>query len=671
MNDINKQTYLLSFSIGPVQEFISSARTVRDLWSGSYILSWLTAKAASVIINDPWKGDLLHLEKPEENPLIRLALMEKPPEKGEEGFLLSSLPNMFIAQVNLSNDKDKEIICKEVSNAVEKEWKDIADKVREILDENWKGKLGDEYPKWDEGWDSQVESFWDIRTAIIRYDENAVNTAKNLHIDLFNETEEGKFKANTAILARLAAAQKMIRHYPTHESCREDIETRPKCSLCGAYSQMGPRAGKSEDCMKTAREFWEKVTQKPHISWERIQKKDRFCAIQLIKRFAWIAYFAERTGFKNEPWKKRVWDTATIAAMDWMKEINPNGELLHKKIEDQLMDKNVKYHWSGHWLHWNSRNQFSDDKGDEPPCPEDEWDLIKEARKVARKKDLSEFPPTYYAILTLDGDKMGKRFQNLNQEEYRDVGTSLIDFGLNEIKKIVEEEHLGILVYSGGDDLLALLPASKVLQCAKEIHDSLEGLKPKDNGKMPGGPIKSSAGIAVAHYKYDLREALQEARNAEIIAKNSGRDCLALKILRRSGEHTTTVFPWDCIEHVVNLISQFKDPQGKTDRWSYDLRAEWNQIIGDALLPKEKKTSDSNEEEKQRNNLLGQIIDAELKRRLRRSDNAPEGGEDIWSGIRDSILEKLEDENKGLVARDTTLTLIQSASFLARGKEGE
>jgi hypothetical protein len=35
----------LSFMIGPVQPFIESARTLRDLWSGSYLLSWLTASA--------------------------------------------------------------------------------------------------------------------------------------------------------------------------------------------------------------------------------------------------------------------------------------------------------------------------------------------------------------------------------------------------------------------------------------------------------------------------------------------------------------------------------------------------------------------------------------------------------------------------------------------------
>jgi hypothetical protein len=44
----------LSFSLGPVQSFIASARTVRDLWTGSYLLSYLTFEAMRPILE---KGD--------------------------------------------------------------------------------------------------------------------------------------------------------------------------------------------------------------------------------------------------------------------------------------------------------------------------------------------------------------------------------------------------------------------------------------------------------------------------------------------------------------------------------------------------------------------------------------------------------------------------------------
>ena len=36
-------SYLLTFQLGPVQDFLAAAKTTRDLWSGSYILSYLMA----------------------------------------------------------------------------------------------------------------------------------------------------------------------------------------------------------------------------------------------------------------------------------------------------------------------------------------------------------------------------------------------------------------------------------------------------------------------------------------------------------------------------------------------------------------------------------------------------------------------------------------------------
>ena len=44
----NTQFFL--FQVGPVQEFIAQARSTRDLWSGSYLLSWLMAAGARALV---------------------------------------------------------------------------------------------------------------------------------------------------------------------------------------------------------------------------------------------------------------------------------------------------------------------------------------------------------------------------------------------------------------------------------------------------------------------------------------------------------------------------------------------------------------------------------------------------------------------------------------------
>ena len=43
----------LSFTLGPVQPFIEAARSVRDLWSGSALLSWLAFQAMKPILEQP------------------------------------------------------------------------------------------------------------------------------------------------------------------------------------------------------------------------------------------------------------------------------------------------------------------------------------------------------------------------------------------------------------------------------------------------------------------------------------------------------------------------------------------------------------------------------------------------------------------------------------------
>jgi CRISPR-associated protein Cmr2 len=668
VNNINNPKYLLSFSIGPVQDFISSARTVRDLWSGSYILSWLTAKAISLVIKEPQNVKLIYLDKPEEHPLIKLIL--KGEGKGKPEILIPCLPNYFIAEVKDSNDDEIRELQKKIDKAVCKEWLKIAREVKKKLNEMWTPENLKENHLWDKEWKTQIRSYWDIRTAAIPFDKNALYSplVKDMEFKKEDMDEDKTFKANKNILGLLDAAKKNIRHYPKHENSEE---TRPKCSLCGVYSQMGPRAkGKDYEQMILSREFWEKAVKLLDIPWERIQTKDRFCAIHLVKRFAWSAYLSGATG--HPPSERRVWDTATIAAMDWMdkiKDIKKEKNLLHEIAEEKLMDperlkdpKAEKCHWSGHWLHWKTPDEGADQEGGEPVCPTEVWTLIEDYRKTARENKLSYFPPSYYAILAIDGDKMGERFSNAGRKHGIELGTNLIKFATVKVKDIIEGENLGTLVYCGGDDVLALAPTATILKCAKKIHDDLLDKDPLE--KDPKKKLTSSGGIAIAHYKYDLREALEAARKAEKKAKDSGRDCLGLTILRRSGTHTTAVLPWKAVNVLQKLIKAFQN--NKTDRWSYQLRREWDMIVGEDF--KDPKNQENIPPQ------LHEIIDAEMRRLIERSDKPPKKAFKLYQILVCRIENQMKKEKDNstiisLKARDDALTLIQSASFLARGKE--
>src|SRR5262245_45152117 len=51
----------LHFHLGPVQSFIAEARRTRDIWAGSFLLSWLTAHALSAAVGTKTTSQLSRL----------------------------------------------------------------------------------------------------------------------------------------------------------------------------------------------------------------------------------------------------------------------------------------------------------------------------------------------------------------------------------------------------------------------------------------------------------------------------------------------------------------------------------------------------------------------------------------------------------------------------------
>jgi CRISPR-associated protein Cmr2 len=63
---------LLKLQIGPVQDFIAQARSTRDLWSGSYVLSWLMTCALHKL------ADLMGGTEPVRTAVIYPSLQNQP-----------------------------------------------------------------------------------------------------------------------------------------------------------------------------------------------------------------------------------------------------------------------------------------------------------------------------------------------------------------------------------------------------------------------------------------------------------------------------------------------------------------------------------------------------------------------------------------------------------------
>jgi len=115
--------FLLKFQIGPVQDFIAQARSTRDLWSGSYLLSWLVAAGIRKLKQ---QGSLLIFPYDSEKCQPLLELPDSARAADHKGLLTPNLPNIFIAKI--STEKPGKL-ASEVKAAIAQEWQDIAQAV--------------------------------------------------------------------------------------------------------------------------------------------------------------------------------------------------------------------------------------------------------------------------------------------------------------------------------------------------------------------------------------------------------------------------------------------------------------------------------------------------------------------------------------------------------------
>lgn len=132
-------SHLLAFHLGPVQDFIATARRTQDWWMGSWLLSHLSRKAIDIA---QYKGATLVLPKAVQAP--------KDPA-------IADTPNHFLARIEAANPAE---VGRAVEAGVRSEWLLIHRKVKTDLFDCVADDL----------WTRQLETFLEIYWAIVRDD---------------------------------------------------------------------------------------------------------------------------------------------------------------------------------------------------------------------------------------------------------------------------------------------------------------------------------------------------------------------------------------------------------------------------------------------------------------------------------------------------------------------
>lgn len=390
---------------------------------------------------------------------------------------------------------------------------------------------------------------------------------------------------------RVMAAAKAVR--PFAQQAQEGW----RCSLTGETEWLTTdRAQLTKSYRQQTDTLWAKIsTKKP--AWAK--SGEHLGALPAIKRL-WPTLFAEEVGtaLGNRDLDRFVVSTHTMALAhqldQWL--VKTASETLPQppiQADPVALPRKLIRNHAGHpGLDIAKRLPAMLDAADEQTDDSTTHKLEGQVRDILGVDKLE----AYYALLLMDGDRMGRMLsgddtyaisyresfhpqvrsgfdafaaKNLAIHQYGEqkralspsrhlaISGALNDFSLCVVRHVVEEEHLGRLIYAGGDDVLAMLPVADALSAMHRLRLAYSGDDPQHEGgrdprgltlhkgfallgkrlmRMMGSRATASSGLVIAHHQAPLAAVRRELDAAEKRAKTEGgRDAFSITVIKRSG----------------------------------------------------------------------------------------------------------------------------------------
>lgn len=561
---------ILHFTLGPVQGFIDQARRTRDLWAGSYLLSYLSGHAMAEVDKT---GEAIVFPKVKEDPLF-LAITGACRATGPDhpAAAVGSLPNRFKAEVPRDFDAEQ---CRK---AVVDKWLDVSREVQGQLAE----VPSDEGIAIEEGiWERQVRNHWEIAWAFGEEDA-LLDMRKNLRTHLV-PPEEGE-----------------------------------KCTVCGERQEVSGRGMGTGTSRNAMGEWWGNLRKAlgemrkiKGATLFDLKPSERLCAICLIKR----AYPFPDIARKAIGWEVPVNypSTSYMAAADWIKGVFKycgdlqQGTEVQRAVRTYIGAAKTADVWLSETAteiagisaagrasglnalisHRGTRTQWQffadldgdaffksairnprefEVAGDTPDTDQRRVEKSKENPKrlelekaldalqkaLPEKEGLAREATPFYALLLMDGDGMGKLLSGYPAYQGR-IARALGAF-TQEVPTVVKRND-GKLVYAGADDVFALLPLDSAITCAQQCRETYqkafddEFRNPRPEGVPKAHETTISAAIEYAHMQTALGVVVRDARKLldEVAKERCNRDGLACRVWKRGGPILTWAQPWKAV----------------------------------------------------------------------------------------------------------------------------
>lgn len=527
--------YLLLIHIGPVQDFIASARRSRDLWFGSWLLSELSKAAAKAVVDRAGWDSLIFPAPTAETEL-----------EADSEF---NVANKIVAEISTEPAELAAQIKAQVQARLQALWHHTQQRVGPLYNTAYA----------DAQINDLLEFFW---------------AASSL------PDEASQYSAVRAKTEALLAARKMTRNFAPVTWGSE----APKSSLDGLRESVIPEEAYLNNEERRDEAIRRQKVEKLYQQYG-VRAAERLSAVDLLKRHGQPAEALEKTSFPSTshlaalPLLKKLEDNLAVAQEAWSKYFNllPGKIVKQERVPPRLTHPVLNQIDGGLLFESRLAEILADmDKT-----------ILRNATRGLRRflttTNNQSGPLPYYALLQADGDKMGEAINRQDSPaRHKALSQALSGFAA-QVKEIVNQKHRGALVYAGGDDILAFLPLHTVLPCAMELANTFQA---ELNSFAEGSSRPTlSAGIVVSHHLDPLSDALALARTTERQAKNkAGRNALAVAVNMRSGVTRTVYGKWSATGRRLDQFIQFHRLEAIPDGAAYQIQDVALQLGGEELL---------------------------------------------------------------------------------------
>ncbi len=495
-----------------------------------------------------------------------IGLVKESNLKGE-GSLFGSLPHFFKIEVKNSNETAAIAFAKYIESSFWDAWKKIADEIFKMLPQ---GLLTDKQKKI---WQRQVNSYWTLNWTVS---------------DRLGRDKFGKLNRLT-----LPPSEEWV-----------------GCTMFGELADLSGEF-RNQDRRKFWRTFSEAYRARKR-SVSDFDEEEWLSAMGTIKRLfpEWLVNTYNLSALKAE--LLNYPSTTYFAALPWLTWIEKQFDELDQETKDLMDDyanKIVEYVEYPYETKKQSEKPLFFSLTSDAYYPDSLKNLDLQDEKGRAElvfklqqiyKELENTPGTFYAILLMDGDSLGKLFSEA--KDPNQISKNLGKFAKGVPDTV--EKYEGKLIYAGGDDVLAILPITKVLDCASKIQESYQ--------QILGTQATISAGIVMTHHKLPLRVALQEAHHQldEVAKDGNGRSSFAISVLFPSTTKHQWVSTWfdeknqkvltrlECLEKQIDRYkfsnSFFYQTIGILEKLGFEAD---DPIIADLLVAKYYSSREINQEE--------------------------------------------------------------------------